>query len=157
MVSELSRLAAGVVALNDQLRALRDCDPKVSEKAALALSQVNVNLISAQAAALTSERERAALLARIQDLERRIREIEDWESTAKNYALHAVFPDVWAYASPSEAGGHVHLLCPLCFAQRAKSILQRSTDGENGNAYYCLSCGTVLAQSAPGLHARRES
>lgn len=146
MVSELSALAASVLALNDQLRALLKSEPELSAKAALALSKINVDLISAQAAALTAARTQAALAARVRDLEARIRDLEDWESTAKHYTLHAIFPNVWAYASPKDADPF-HLLCPLCFAQRAKSILQRACQGDADNAYQCLSCGTVLAQT----------
>ena len=60
---------------------------------------------------------------------------DDWERTAAQYKLTEVIPGVLLYKIISPTGEPDHYICPHCFQQRTKSILQRW-----GREVHCQSC-----------------
>ena len=67
------------------------------------------------------------------DLQRQIREFENWKDTEEKYALQKTPGGAWLYESIGEPK---HFVCPSCFAQKRVLPLQRSTD----NLSRCPSC-----------------
>ena len=78
-------------------------------------------------------------------LEKKLIEYEDWDKTESQYQLKEITSGIRVY-SPKEDSGlsdSDHWLCPNCFNDRKKSILQLDfDDDELGQYYICPKCKT---------------
>ena len=85
-------------------------------------------------------------IQKIEDLEKKLREIENWTKEVESHELKQVSEDVHVYVKKSEGSqtGPVVYFCPNCFdIQHKKSILQSST--MRGYTHTCLNCKSDFA------------
>lgn len=62
------------------------------------------------------------------------------EDTGAGAAVYALKPD-------DQSDEPMHCICPRCYAQRQKAILQPATDGRN--CWVCFACRAEFARPAP--------
>lgn len=107
------------------------------------LIKIDWKIVSrAQSAAFAANDERAALIDRINTLEKQIAGFEAWEAEKERYQLTEIAPQMFAYVIKPEAQGAdpSHWICPACFQDGKKSILQGFESGTYGWQHTCPSC-----------------
>ena len=123
------------------LRELKGSPEDVSK-----IMEVQAAILGAQSAALTAQAEHFALLAEVRELREALSRSQAWESDKARYILTRFGQDTYAYSIKSDClnGEPEHLLCPTCFEQRRKSILQFQSQGEGQAWHKCLYCDKLL-------------
>ncbi len=130
---------AGIGAFNGLLnaaKALRDMDNAMARNSAV---------IELQGQILSAQEDYSALLAKVRELETKLVQFENWETEKQRYELKEHGErKVLAYAlkegvQPSE---QPHSICPDCYQQRKRSILQTMHRWPGRNQILaCQSCG----------------
>jgi hypothetical protein len=120
----------------DLAKGLKDIDNAVSRNGAI---------IELQERILTAQQAQSALLEQISALEAKVASFETWESEKENYELTQLAQGGVAYVlKPDKRDGKPpHGICPNCYEQRKKSILQ--TNGKQtwmDHFFKCPSCST---------------
>jgi hypothetical protein len=87
----------------------------------------NGAVIELQEKILSAREAQAALMSRIEDLEREIAAFKRWETEKSNYVLVEIFDNTFAYSLTETVRGAqpTHFVCASCFDVQKKSILQR--------------------------------
>jgi hypothetical protein len=90
---------------------------------------INSAVIELQENILSAQQAQAALVKRIDDLERKVADFEKWDAEKEKYDLKEIHPHNYAYASKpnAERPETPHLICAKCFEDRKKYILQKSS------------------------------
>ena len=135
MVAEAFAALGGFKALLDVAKSLKDMnDASVRGRASVELLE---KILAAQEA-------QAALTGRVRELEEQMTRFERWESEKQRYELQDVGSGALAYAVKAGAQGTepAHSICPDCYEQRVKSILQTVTRFPNrAEVKLCQRCG----------------
>ena len=110
-----------------------------------AVSEVNAKLLVATSAALTSQEKQSLLSERVRELEKKIMEFENWESTRQNYELKNLGSGIFAYVYKPTVDTHQerHWACIKCFQDQKLSILQRQLPPLR-NGYLCNNCNALI-------------
>ena len=99
-------------------------------------------ILDAQASAFAANDEHTALIESIRQLEAKVAELETWETQKQRYELREVAPRMFVYVL--KMNGQVteppHWICPACYEQRKKSILQGFESHTFGWSHTCPSC-----------------
>ena len=96
-----------------------------------AIIDMQAAVLEAQSDAITSQQAHSRQNARIAEIEQAVSNFQDWETEKARYALVNTgtgnYDGVFVYLLRSESaqGEPPHYICPRCFEQRIKSILQR--------------------------------
>ena len=80
-----------------------------------------------------------------EDLEKKLREVENWVSESSKYELNEFAPGVFAYKYKSVTNfpGPLHYLCANCFNTKHQiSIIQRRKHLPDGIHYLCNNCSS---------------
>ena len=104
-------------------------------------------IIELQNLILSLQSEYSTLLDIKNQLEKKLVEYENWDKTESQYQLKEITPGIRVYSSKEDSGlsDSDHWLCPNCFNDRKKSILQLERDeGKLGQYYICPKCKTRL-------------
>ena len=109
-------------------------------------------ILSAQDSAIAAQHDQFSLLETIRELEKQKAELEAWDAEKDKYELTAIEQEnragkILVYVLKEEAGGSEpkHYLCPRCYQEKRKSILQPETlDIGQVNVLVCQSCGGEL-------------
>ena len=134
----VGEIFAGIGAFNAMLgaaKALRDMDNTASRNAAV---------IELQGQILAAQENYAALLAKVRELEENVALFEDWKSEKQRYELNEhgtmriLAYDLKAGVEPSE---RAHSICPDCYQNRKKSILQPERRVGGSEVLSCKVCG----------------
>jgi hypothetical protein len=106
------------------------------------LIEFNGALIEAQTRVFAVNEERTTLIERVHELEARIAEIEGWKAEKNRYELKEMARQNFAYVLKPEAQGSEpsHWLCPHCYQNVKKSILQGLDSAAFGWSHTCPSC-----------------
>jgi hypothetical protein len=82
------------------------------------------------------------LMNKIEDLEKQIKEQEQWRKTERSYELVSLGTGSQAYRYKPEEGSDTpeHYLCADCFSRRKKSFLQKAGYAPDGALYKCFRC-----------------
>ena len=105
--------------------------------------KINSAVIELQTKILAAQSEQMSLVSRVQELEQRISDADEWNAEKQRYTLRDFGEETFAYVLKSEASGGEppHKLCVNCFHQRHKAVLQRQGRKLNGqDIYICPQC-----------------
>jgi Zn finger protein HypA/HybF involved in hydrogenase expression len=107
---------------------------------------------------LSSQTEQAAQASRIRDLEAEIMHLKHWKNEKKRYGLQELVSGTFVYrVKPGmEKGEPVHDLCPHCYQQDVKSILQRSGTTNGCVSHICPHCKTVFSGNEVDFSGSRQ-
>lgn len=107
----------------------------------------NSAVIELQEKILAAREAQTTLLAKIEELERKVSAFEKWDVEKTEYELTEIFDKTFAYAMKPAARGSQpeHLVCAACFEQRKKVILQRSDSAR----LMCPECKTRIRFGSP--------
>ncbi|HRQ57649.1 MAG TPA: hypothetical protein PLN31_09530 [Azoarcus taiwanensis] len=118
-------------------------DAAVSAKAV----ELNRVIFDVQQQLIAIQADYAAVVARERDLEAQIGKLKDWAHDKQRYELHELAPRTLVYrVKPGMKGAEpMHDLCPRCYQEGIKSILQAAGVKEGCHALKCPEpkCGAV--------------
>jgi hypothetical protein len=119
------------------------------------VSKLQAEILSAQTSALAFQTEYAKTFERIRELEKEVADLKAWDVEKQRYELGGLRPQdrvlgplseprVFGYTPKGEANPS-YALCPNCFEDRVKSVLQkeRRTPGM-AEVLFCHRCGLDL-------------
>lgn len=117
----------------DMTKALKDINDATIRNAAV---------IELQEKILAAREEQTALLEKVGQLEKTVADFDRWDAEKENYQLAAISTDTFAYVRKAPADGNIpsHYICPNCYEDRKKKILQRSDAAH----LMCPDCKTRL-------------
>ena len=157
-MTALAAMATSLRAAVEITKAMKDVrDANILQTKVFELTR---EILAAQTSALEANIAQSALLEKVRDLETQIARLEAWSREKDRYQLTEVATGVFAYAIKPKAKGTepFHLLCPRCYEDSKKSILQFTQNIHRGtNVHVCPRCksefgvrrGTPL-EPAPG-------
>lgn len=134
MVSEVITGISLFKSMMDMARGLKDINDAAIRNGAV---------IELQNKILAAQEQQAALIERISHLESEVARFNSWEAERERYALRDFGGGRFAYALKSgmERGDPPHRLCPACFNERRKGLLQsRGNSMFGGEIVFCASC-----------------
>ena len=148
------------IAANKNAIELANADDIDQEAMQEALESVRTKLYEALAGALEAIEISDAQAERVRVLEHEGAAREDWSAEAESYELREVARSLHAWVRKGTTGyfGAAVKLCPICFEQRKKMILQASqvrssTGGSMRESIDCGGCGTKIGFNGGFLDA----
>jgi len=139
----VAEIFAGITAFKEMMelaRALKDIDN--------AVSRGNV-VIALQEKIFAGNAMYSELVQRKDELEREIVSLKDWEAEKARYELVELYEGALAYAvkEAMRGGEPFHYICPACYQQRKKSILQGATWHLGEHSLTCPACELKVVHS----------
>lgn len=141
----LTETMAALGGLKAAYEIARDVNGFVDDaKMKLATAELMQKILDAQQAALMAQEAQGTLQARIRDLEAQLAKVGAWEEERAKYRLVECETGVQIYKlKPEHVEGEVDVrLCPNCFDQGRKSILQTTAKSRGGENTQCPACNT---------------
>jgi hypothetical protein len=111
-------------------------------------------ILEAQAGMLAANEERSALIQQVRDLEKEMTDLKAWEAEKQNYKIFTV-PNspilVYAPKDTVEGTEASHYLCPNCYTDNKKSLLQTETRYPVVHMFSCaISAELIFMLQADG-------
>ena len=106
-------------------------------------------IVAAQEGALRLQERESALTRQVDELEQCIAQMETWSREKERYKLAQIGDGPLAYALKEDAAGQepAHYLCPNCYNESHKSILQEETRMPYHDEFYvCHRCGLDIVK-----------
>lgn len=153
MLAEIQAAIASTKALADIISASKDL--RNFNELAGAVFEVNAKLLGVTNVALSAQEKQTELAKRVEYLEKKLAELEQWGAYARNYELREVVPGVFVYVYFPVDGGKQprHWVCANCHNQHKKSLLQYV----HGSGYRCSGCNELIEPWSSGGLASIES
>ena len=108
----------------------------------------NVAVIELQEEIIVAQTVQSELIDYINTLEKRLASFDEWDAEKQRYELKEFGRGAFAYSLKADAqsGEPAHQICPTCYENRRKSILQ-TVPGNNsiGSTHHCPVCETQVA------------
>jgi hypothetical protein len=105
-------------------------------------------IVSAHQSALAAQSAQVALIEEKRALEAKLAEFEEWDRTKQRYELQPVGHGAFVYVvkEGERRAEPPHSICPNCYEQRRRSILQSSGINRHTGEerLSCLSCEKVI-------------
>jgi hypothetical protein len=138
MIPEIAAAWSATVAISKGIKSALKTVEDVEVKQAIA--GILDSVIDLQSKLLATQSQYEALTEVKRQLERKIVEYEKWDADAARYKLQEVAMGIFVYVLQSDQakGEPLHWLCPNCFQQRQKSILEKP--GVDYLNYKCHRC-----------------
>jgi hypothetical protein len=116
-------------------------------------------ILAAQSSGLAAQSDQFALMEQVRELEAEKAKLQAWETEKQRYALKDFGGHTFAWELKPEAanGEPIHLLCPTCFEQGRKSILQFEFRAYGQNKYMCVPCETTFTLGVRQPHTSHSS
>lgn len=133
---------------------------KLNAETQLKLVELQQLIIAAQNDALSSQESQASLKRKIQELENKISTYDTWKQEEQRYELVDFGGGTFAYSLiESKAEGEpAHIICPSCFQNQQKSILQHAgVNSFTQKVYVCNGCKTTFLLGSRVQPAMRQA
>ncbi len=110
------------------------------------IAAVQSNLFEAQTAY-------SSAVGRIDELEKELVAVKDWAAEKQRYQLHQLAPGSFTYRlKPSMVNGEpIHDICPQCYQDGIKSVIQFVGYEKNYHKYSCSKCQTIVLGERLGI------
>lgn len=124
-------------------------DDAVKEKA-IELNQV---IASLQSTIFSLHTQCQQLRDEKEAIKKELMDMRNWEQEASRYELTELCPGVLVYSIKPEAQGTEppHQLCPNCYQNRRKAILQKAFQDTEGTVFKCHDCGSSICNHSDKL------
>ena len=142
----ISSAATGLQAAGQIIKSLVSL--KISSEVQTKVIELQAVIMAAQGDALAAQSDQFALLERVRKLEAEVAEAKAWEAEKQRYQLQEFPAGALAYVLKPEAanGEPPHRICPNCYQEGHKSILQ-TTAKHSGGEKWSIVCGANRASS----------
>ncbi len=140
VVAEGTALITSIKAAMDIVNILKSShdDHTISK----AQSEIFDRLLAIQANAAILQEKHSALVNEKNELAEKVMQFEQWVKTESEYELKKLTCGilVYSYKSSQNSKKPMHCLCPNCWEDRKKSILQIIRKTSDGIVYCCYRC-----------------
>jgi membrane protease subunit (stomatin/prohibitin family) len=155
MLTEAASAVSGIKAAYDMASAL--VGMATDQKVKMATMDLMSSILAAQQQALAAQDAYAALQKRTAELEGELSDRNAWIEEQAKYRLQTFSTGVQAYVpkDPQPDEGAVRL-CPNCWGDGRKSILQTIAKVRGGEVVDCPRCKTRLELQESGPYPRHE-
>lgn len=111
-----------------------------------AVIKLQAQILAAQQGAMSAQAHQTAMAEKVRELESKVASFEAWETQKHRYQLQRLDPGGFVCAlKPDMAGGEpLHYVCPKCFENRKRSILQSHGPSHGIETFECLECGAKI-------------
>jgi hypothetical protein len=145
MLSETATAITGLKGLYDLAKGFQamKTDAEIRQATAEMLSA----LIDVRHQVMAAQEAEEALLKKVRDLEEEITRLKAWDGEKQRYELKRYHPGSFAYALKEgmEAGEPPHRLCPRCYQETKKSLLQATGEIRmRDRVHVCPACKTEV-------------
>jgi formate dehydrogenase maturation protein FdhE len=146
-IPEASAAVSGLKAAYDMARGVQALAKDVDLK--LATIDLMASIVSAQQSALQAVEAQAEMQKRVAELEAKLAVRDEWDAQRARYKLTTFPTGVMVYVlDPEQAADEPdHKLCPTCFHDGRKSILQVTAKHSGGEIVECQTCQKKLKLS----------
>ena len=110
-------------------------------------------ILDAQSSALRAQSEQSSFLERIRQLEKKVAEVEAWNTEKQKYQLTEVGAGQFVYTLKEQTGSTEpqHMLCANCYNHNEKSILQTEIRYPGRHTvFFCQNCGSDMFSDSTG-------
>lgn len=120
------------------------------------MAALHEHIMSAQAKALEAQQQIYETQRELDSVRNELLSIKSWDAESERYRLRDFGGQTYAYElQPEKANGEPHhLLCPHCYQQRQKSVLQRTSRHSNQEWFSCHRCSARLPLGAHAVSER---
>lgn len=145
MLPEITTALASLKTLSD-LAALTlkvKVDSAVTDKAI----ESQMAIITLQSTIMALQSQYQELLGQNETLNKRLIEMENWEAESRKYTLAEIAEGVFVYSLKADQKNNTppHWLCPNCYQNKKKSILQfQYSPTARNNTFKCAQCELQL-------------
>jgi hypothetical protein len=145
MITELTTAIAGLKAASElgTLMLKIKVDAAVTDK----VIESQAAIFGAQSAMIELQSKHQELLEENSHLKQKLIEIENWDVEAQKYVLTEVGSRkgvVYALKPEHRDSAPLHYLCPECYQEKRKSILQNTGSISGRTGYFCSRCPTKV-------------
>lgn len=140
VIAEVSTIITGIKGTIDIVKGLKSsCDDHTIMQAQ---TEIREQLLAILSDAIALQEKHSALINEKDELAKKLMEFEHWKQTESEYELKEVVPDkfVYSYKNSQQSTIPMHWLCPNCWNDRKKSILQKIRQTEREAGYICHRC-----------------
>lgn len=144
-ITAIGTAVTGLKAAYDIAVGLKDA--AVEQEAKLKTSELLDAILSAQVSALQAHQAMHSLVEQVDSLKAEVLRLEAWDSEVPKYELADAGQGVVAYRLKAtvEPGEPLHWLCPTCYGEKKKSLLQPETRFTRRTKWLvCNRCHTEL-------------
>jgi rubredoxin len=147
MISEITTVATGIATAAKALKGILDTVQDV--KTRQVIREIQDQLIDLQTQMLTVHAHYQTLAEAKREVEEKLVAYEKWDADAARYELKEIARGFFMYVlKPDQAQGNpIHWLCPNCFQDRKKSIMQKVTVDHLD--YKCPRCQFTIIPTSP--------
>ena len=147
MVEEFQTLVATIKTIVDLSKELKTLS--LGEAASKKAAEVDAQIFAAYESALASQARQLELSKRNQELEKEVTSLKNWDVQKEDYELKAIENSAFVYSLKENAKSAepVHWLCPPCYENSKKSILQRGTPFQRRYPWLCPVCKAEIRVS----------
>jgi hypothetical protein len=146
-MAAIAGFATSVRAAMEITKAMKDVhDANVIQTKVFELTR---EIMAAQSYAMQAVSAQSTLVTRIRELEEKIAALETWNAEKGRYYLKSIQQGVMVYALKEgmENGEEPHYLCPTCYNNGKKALLQKETqEVRRVPMWICHDCGTDLIE-----------
>lgn len=140
VIAEVSTVITGIKGTIDIVKGLKSSydDHAIVQ----AQTQIREQLLTILSDAIALQEKHSALINEKDELKKKLMEYEQWENTVSEYELKEVVPGkfVYTYKKSQQSTTPMHWLCPNCWNDRKKSILQVIHRTEREASHKCPRC-----------------
>ena len=149
-VADFAALLTSLRTLADLAKTLIDArDAAVVRAKAIELQR---EIIATQNSAIVAQAAQSTLLKQVGDLEKEVAQLKAWDAEREKYELQQLRPagtpggEAFAYVlkTSTTVPEPSHKICPHCYENRQKSLLQGITHPGNVNILFCHRCGLEI-------------
>lgn len=119
----------------------------------------NAATIELQEKILAAQQAQSALVEKVDNLEKEVARLKDWEADKKRYQLAEIAPGIVALSlkETMRNGEPFHRICADCAANGRKFYLQQHIRGSNFDQYKCSGCGFEIGIDKGGPPSSSEA
>ncbi len=117
-------------------------DDKVKAKA----TELNSSIITLQATIFSIQSENHELLEANKSLKQELIDVSNWENEKNRYQLAEISPGAFVYLLKKDECNPepIHCICPNCYQNQKKFILQLTASTNAGAIYSCHNCESTI-------------
>jgi hypothetical protein len=144
VINEIASALSSTKVAVDIIRGLRDLEKDVA--LSTKIFELNNIIIDIQGKMFSIQKKHHETMGQIARLESDNARFKDWEIEKRRYKLVELLPGTFVYRLKQDCaqGEPLHDLCPECYQDGRKSILQRGAPSKNHESFVCNSCHTSL-------------
>jgi ribosomal protein L32 len=141
---DLASISAALSSLNIASKFLKNRLKQINDSAVREKLEELLNaIIPLQSQIIALQAANSAYIKEKEEIEKKLREIEDWKKESDRYERKEFALGVYVYAIKVNSGysGLEHNVCPKCFEiDRKISTIQLLHESAGGKVYFCPNC-----------------